>query len=190
MRLAIAALLGAIVMFLWGFVAHMVLPLGDLGMRPPTNEDVLIAAAHDGLKGNHGVTMVPWLGPDGMNDPQKVAAWEAKSAASPQAFIVYRSHGKGKVDMGGHLAKEFATNLACASIVAFVLALGAFGFGRRVFVAGLMGVFAWGAMSVPYWNWYGFPMDFTLANLAMQAVGWTLAGVAIAWWLGRGERAP
>jgi hypothetical protein len=41
---------------------------------------------------------------------------------------------------------------------------------------------------LPYWNWYRFPLDFTLAALAEQLIGWLLAGAAMAWWLGRDER--
>jgi hypothetical protein len=189
MRLFVCALLGAIVMFSWGFVSHMLLPLGEMGFKAPTSEDAVLAAVRDGLPGDSGITMVPWLGPDGMNDPAKKAAYDAKSAASPYALVVYKAQGANHFDMGANLGKEFATNLFCASILGYVLSLGAFAFGRRVLVAGLMGVFAWGAINVPYWNWYQFPLDFTLANLVMQAVGWTLAGAAMAWWLGRGEKA-
>ena len=46
-------------------------------------------------------------------------------------------------------------------------------------------LFGWVTINVPQWNWYRFPLDFTLANLATEAVGWLLAGFAIAWWLGR-----
>jgi hypothetical protein len=187
MRLFVAALLGAIVMFLWGFLSHMVLPIGEMGFKAPANEDVVLAAARDGLPGEGGVTMVPWLGPEGMNDPAKVAAYEAKAAASPYAFVVWKAQGRSHFDMGENLAKEFVTNLACAALVAFVLALGPFAFGKRVLVAGLMGLFAWTAIQVPFWNWYRFPLDFSLGILIQQVVGWVLAGAAIAWWLGRGE---
>jgi hypothetical protein len=187
MRILVAALLGGVVMFFWGFVSHMVLPVGEMGFKAPTNEDAVLAAVHDGLPAEGGVTMVPWLGPDGMNDAAKKSAYEAKAAASPYAFVVWKAQGSNKFDMGANLAKEFATNVLCAAIVAFVLALGAFGFARRVQVAALMGLFAWLAINVPYWNWYQFPLDFTLGSLIEQVVGWVLAGAAIAWWLGRKE---
>ena len=103
--------------------------------------------------------------------------------------MVYQPVGSDGMAMGDNLAKEFATNVLCAGIVASVLALGPFGFGRRVRVAALLGLFAWLAINVPYWNWYRFPLDFTLASLIQQVVGWSLAGAAIAWWLGRGEKA-
>ena len=48
-----------------------------------------------------------------------------------------------------------------------------------------IGVFGWLANIVPQWNWYRFPADFAFGNLIDEGVGWLLAGVAIAWWLGR-----
>ena len=53
------------------------------------------------------------------------------------------------------------------------------GLGRRVAVAGAMGVFAWLAVSVPYWNWYRFPLEFTAAALVQTLVGALLAGLVI-----------
>jgi hypothetical protein len=187
MRLLIAALIGGIVMFLWGSVSHMVLPVGEMGVKGPIDEDMVIFAARDGLP-REGVYILPYLGNEAMQDEHKAAAYSAKAKSSPYAFVVYNPQGVDGMDMGDNLAKEFVTNTLCAAIVAFVLSLGAFGFGRRVMVAGLMGVFAWLAISVPYWNWYRFPLDFTFGSLIQQVVGWLLAGAAIAWWLGRGEK--
>jgi hypothetical protein len=44
MRVLIAALLGGLVVFIWGFVSHVLLPVGDMGMRQPANEDVVLEA--------------------------------------------------------------------------------------------------------------------------------------------------
>src|SRR3546814_3437565 len=54
-------------------------------------------------------------------------------------------------------------------------------FRSRVAVAAAAAVFAWLSTTLPYWNWYRFPLDFTLAALVEQLVGWLLAGAAIAW---------
>ena len=44
----------------------------------------------------------------------------------------------------------------------------------------LLGVFGFLTISVPYWNWYGFPADFTAAEAIDQSVGWLLAGLVLA----------
>lgn len=86
------------------------------------------------------------------------------------------------------LIKQLVSDTLAAFVVAFVLAMGAFGFAKRVLVSVLRGLFAWLTISFPYWNWYRFPMEFTVANLLEQVLGWLFAGMAIAWWLGRRAR--
>ena len=191
MRIVIAGLLGGLVMFLWGFVSHMFTPLGAMGMHtmPIAQQDAVIATSKLAFGNMPGVYMVPGLeNMDDYGDDAKMKAFGERAAGAPYAFVVYRPDGNNAAsDMGPNLGKEFATNVVSA-IVAAAIAIGLVGFGSRVIAVGLMGLFAWLSISVPYWNWYRFPTDFTVANLVMQVVGWTLAGVAIAWWLGRNER--
>lgn len=71
-----------------------------------------------------------------------------------------------------------------ALVAAWLLAM-ASGFGRRVAIAAALGLFAWLAVNVPYWNWYLFPLEFTLGAALDQVIGWTVAGLGMAWWLGR-----
>ena len=90
--------------------------------------------------------------------------------------------------MGPLLGKQFVTDFLSALLAAWVLALGAFGFGKRVLISAELGLFAWLVVSVPYWNWYLFPLDYTLGLLGKYVLGWALSGAVMAWWLGRGNR--
>lgn len=184
MRLIVAALLGGIVVFFWGFVSHVALPIGNMGFAYAKAEDPVIAVLRDNLAGE-GVYVVPGLTPEQYEDEAATAAYSEKSKANPYALIVYQPQGRDGMQMGVQLAREWATNTVSALAVAWVLSLGAFGFGRRVAVSATMGLFAWLVVSMPYWNWYRFPWEFTLANLIQNVVGWTLAGLVMAWWLGR-----
>ena len=49
MRIAIAALLAAIVVFVWQAIAHMLLPIGEMGFRLPQSEDAVLQAVSTGL---------------------------------------------------------------------------------------------------------------------------------------------
>lgn len=187
MRVLLAGLLGGIVFFLWGFVAHMVLPIGEMGMRQATNEDIVLAALPASLPGE-GVYMLPGLAPEKTNDAAAVKAYSEKARAQPNAFIVYQPVGRDGMDMGSNLVKQFAFDGASALIIAFVLAMAPLAFGQRVLASTALGLFSWLTISVPYWNWYRFPLDFTIGNLLEQVVGWFLAGLAIAWRLGRRHR--
>ncbi|CAN5581993.1 hypothetical protein BH23PSE2_BH23PSE2_09780 [soil metagenome] len=190
MRLGVAALLGGLVVFAWGFVSHMVLPVGEMGHGQAGNEDVVLSALQEGLPAREGVYFVPGLAPEQYNDEAAAAAYSAKAVANPNAVIFYQPVGRDGMDMTPQLVNEWITNTLSALLVAWVLALGAFGFGKRVAIATVMGLFAWLAVSVPYWNWYRFPLDFTLGSLITHVVGWFMAGLVMAWWLGRGQARP
>lgn len=188
MRIAIAGLLGGIVVFMWGFVAHMLLPLGEIGLRtlPVAQQDAVIAAAKANL-GTEGVYIVP--GFEDMadyNDEAKRKAFGERATANPYAFVVYQPVGTDTAnDMGPNLAIQFGTSVIAAMLAAFVVSLAAAGLALRAGLVFAMSLFAWVTVNVPYWNWYRFPLDFTLAGLANEAIGWLFAGFAIAWWLGR-----
>lgn len=188
MRILIAALLGGLLVFFWGFVSHTLLPLGESGMEQPVDEDVVLAALKQGLPAKEGLYFVPTIDHDAYDDPAKVAAYSAKALAHPNAVVFYQPVGRDGMAMGPMLGVELATNVVSAGVLAWILALLPAGFGRRVSVAVAAGVFGWLIISVPQWNWYRFPLDMTLAGLVTAVVGWGLAGAVMAWWLGRGGR--
>jgi hypothetical protein len=187
MRIAVAALLGAIVLFLWQFLAHMVLPIGEMGFRQPQNEDVVLQAVTTGLPAP-GIYYLPSVAPEKMGDEAVMKAWAEKAKKNPWVFAVVNPPPEGDpMSMAPHLIKQFIVNLICAFLVAWMLAALPWTLGMRVAGAFVFGIFGWLANIVPQWNWYRFPTDFMIANLLEQGIGWLLAGVLIAWWLGRTE---
>ena len=190
MRVLVAGLIGGIVMFLWGVTAHMELSLGEVGLKLPVNENVALSGLQEGLGGQAGVYLLPSLDPKKMNDPAEVQAYSIKAVRSPYALVVYQPHGTDMMQMGPQIGRQWASDTLSALALAFVMGLAVLSFRRRLAVAAAAAVFAWLSTLLPYWNWYRFPLDFTLAALAEQLIGWLIAGAAMAWWLGRGERTP
>ncbi len=188
MRVLVAGLIGGIVMFLWGVAAHTALGLGAVGTRLPVNENVALSGLQEGLGDRAGIYMLPALDPQHMGDPAVVRAYSIKAVRSPYAWVVYQPRGTDMMQMGPQITRQWASDTLAALALAFVMGLAALGFRRRLAVAAAAAVFAWLSTMLPYWNWYRFPLDFTLATLAGQLIGWLLAGAAMAWWLGRGER--
>jgi hypothetical protein len=186
MRILISGVLGGLVFFFWGAVAHLALPIGGMGMKFAAPHEATLAAMKQDFQGE-GVYVLPSLPEDKMGDETATKAFAPTATANPYAFVVYQPLGKDPSQMGDNLAKQWASDTLSALIVSFVLALGAFGFGKRVMVSTALGLFSWLTVSVPWWNWYRFPLDFTIGSFLEQVVGWLLAGVAMAWWLGRKE---
>jgi hypothetical protein len=187
MRKLIAALLGGIVFFAWGAIAHMFLGLGDMGVHYGTPYSATLAALKQEAP-EGGLVMMPTTSRANMMNEAAAKQLQTESAGQGSAFIVYSPGGNpGSVDMGPNLGKQFATDFLSALLAAWVLALGAFGFGKRVAISAVLGLFAWMTVALPDWNWYLFPLDYTLGLMAKYVVGWAIAGAAMAWWLGRGE---
>jgi hypothetical protein len=188
MRTIMAGLVGGIVFFFWGAVAHMLLPIGTMGMKMPGEQQATLTAIAATTHGP-GVYVYPSIAPEKWNDEAAVKAFNEANKDSAYAFVVYQPGGNpAHADMTPNLEKQFASDLLSALIVAFVLALGTFGFAKRVFIATALGAFSALTVSVPYWNWYLFPLDFTIGSVMEQVLGWMLAGIFIALVLGRRQR--
>lgn len=187
MRIVTAALVGGIVLFVWGFIANTLLPLGMMGHERPVAEDPVLEALAANMS-REGVYLLPGLAPEQYGDEAALAAYGEKSAASPYAFVIYQPQGRNGLEMVKPLGIQLVSTIVASGMLAWVLVLVAGGFVRKVAVATVMGGFAWVVVALPWWNWYRFPAEFVLGSLVQQVVGWFLAGLAVAWILGRGRR--
>ena len=79
MRLLLAACLGGLVLFFWGFVANMLLPLGNLGYESPVAEDPVLTAMQANFP-REGVYMLPNLTPEQYADPVASTSRRARTA--------------------------------------------------------------------------------------------------------------
>lgn len=182
MRLILGALLGGFVLFMWGFVSHMLLPIGSLGMKMGAGDDsVVIAAMQQRFTQGDGLYYVPSFDPANQGDPAKMKEWGDRANAGPYALVMYHPNGvPADPTMAKQLPVEFATNVFCALLASILISCIGGGYMKRVGLIALLGVFAGVAVLVPYWNWYYFPQDFVMGGLIGHALGWLLAGLGIA----------
>lgn len=78
------------------------------------------------------------------------------------------------------LLSEVISNVFAALIAALIASSLAGGFGKRVLMLTLLGVFAWVTVNVSYWAWYHFPMVFVLGEALDIVVSTFLAALVIA----------
>jgi hypothetical protein len=181
MRVLVAGLLGAIAMFIWSAIAHVATPLGQVGFNQVPNEAAVLGAMHDAIGSRADLYFFPWVDMDAPDAMQKAA--EAMKT-HPSGLLLYAAPG-ASTDMTPQLVGEFLKQLVQALIAAWIVSMLAAGFATRALAVALIGVSAAIATNVSYWNWYGFPLDYTLAQIFMEVVSGILAGVVIAYWLGR-----
>ncbi len=184
MRIVIAAVFSAIVLFVWGFVAHTVLPLGEMGVRAPINESAVLDAVKSGAQAP-GIYVLPYVTAEQWGDEAFMAGYAEKAKAQPFVYMVVSPPYGDPMQMTPQLIKQFGSVFLGSLIVAWLLAATTWRFAARVVGATAMGVFAWAVAIAPMWNWYRFPNEFLIAGFIEQAVGWLLGGIVIALWLGR-----
>lgn len=176
----LAALVAAVVDFVWGGVSHLALIKG-VGFSALPAEDAVIASLRGAVSAD-GLYAFPAPDFSGQSTPDERARWEAKFKAGPTGMLIYHPAGSDPFSPA-KLVLQLLAALAAGAIVAFVLSRLAASTAVRVAVSALLGAFSVLAVSTLYWNWYGFPDAFFVAQAFDQIVGWTLAGSAAAWLL-------
>jgi len=178
MRILIASVVGGVLLFLWGFVAHMLLPFSEKALRPVPNEAAVIESLRGNISGD-GVYWVPYIDMKTAT-PEAQQAYADKVANGPSGLLVLRTGGV-KTDMKRELPLEFISNFLAALVAALVVGgLGARSYGSRVGAVFAFGVVAWLSLSMSQWIWYGFSTDFLIGDLVDQWGGWLLAGLGMA----------
>jgi len=178
-----AAILGGITMFIRSFLAHDLLPLGETGMREFKNEAAMLDALKTNLGDAHGLYHFPGhkAGPNATRQEKSDAMKRAmeKAASGPSGVLLY--HPTREFSFGKLLGIEFATELLEAMLVVFLLTqTGIESFSGRigfVFVAGILAAIT---TNIPYWNWYGFPSNYTAAYMSIEIIGFLCVGLVAA----------
>lgn len=184
-RILLAGILGAMAMFAWTAMSHMVLPFGEAGIQNTTDDEALLAAMKTTVKDKDGLYTYPSMGlpPDATHAQQSEAMekFPAKLEKNPSGFFLYHPAGSRPMTMGKFLTIEFITELCEALLAVWLLAqtrivtfVGRLGF---VTVAGIMAALA---TNVSYWNWWGFPTTYTASYMFIQVVGFFLVGLVAA----------
>jgi len=188
-RILLAGILGGIVMFIWSFIGHDLLPLGKAGVHEIPNEDAVTSALQSNIGDHAGFYFFPGpgVGPDATRQQKKEAMKKAmeKMATAPSGVLIYHPPGR-TFNFAKALGIEFATELVEAIMLVFLLAQSGIGsFAGRVgsiFTGGLVAAIA---TNIPYWNWYGFPTDYTRGYMLIQIVGFLCVGIVAALMLGK-----
>ena len=183
-RVAIAGILGGMAMFVWLFVAHEFLPLGEMGVGEIPNEATVLTAMESAIPLG-GLYLFPGfgLGPNPSSQQRKEAmpAYMKKYEQSPHGILVYYP-ASGAFPFGAALAREGLLNLVEGLLAAWLLAWAApaRAYGARVGFVLLAGTLATLTTNAEYWNWYEFPSSYTAGYMITQLIGYTLVGLIAA----------
>jgi hypothetical protein len=179
MRTLIAAIVGGIVAFAWGFISHVQLGLVEKEWKPTRNEAALQTAV-GGLDGP-GMYAVPSMSWEAMNNDAGKKATAEKLEKGPNAIII-RGPDSQKMDDPMQLGMSLGLDVLAALLVALFIGASSSMAGAipRAIAGGGLGAFAWVSQNAQYWVWYHFPWEFTRAELVNSVVEWTAAGLVMA----------
>jgi hypothetical protein len=186
-KIVIGGVLAGITLFVWSAIVHMLPVTGELGIKTITNEDAVIAAMKANIT-ESGFYFIPGEGMTAAKTLPKeqqqavMDAWQKKLEAGPRAILIYHPTGD-KLFNPRYFIVEFLSDIVIGLIAAFVLAMASgkiLSFGGRVGFVALLGLIGFVTTDVSYWNWYGFPTAYELAQFLDQFVGMALAGVVLA----------
>lgn len=180
-RIIGASLFGGVVMFIWGALAHMVIPIGELGVKGLPGEELIMPAMRFSIK-EPGFYRFPGVNEDNKSD-EAMKAWEEKYKQGPRGVVIFEPTGS-EVMSPSQLGAEFASNVIAAFLAALILSRINCPRLTKVLFATLIGVIGWLSIIVSYWNWDNFPNLFTVGQCLEQTIGWFLSGIAIALVLG------
>src|SRR4051812_20813595 len=124
-RITVGGILAGLVMFVWSFIAHMVLPIGFMGISATPSEDAVLSA----LKNNApaaGLYILPGndyfqsLSKSSAEQQTAMKAMTEKAKASGWAMIIY--HPEGGVEIGPKtLGLQLFSQIVVCWIFAFAL---------------------------------------------------------------------
>jgi hypothetical protein len=179
-RILLGGILSGILVFNWGFVAHMVLPLGEMGVHILPDEAAVVGPIRSTVK-DPGFYLFPGMDMSGKASESEQQAWLEKAKQGPVGILIVQPQGGDGVTPR-RLLTEAGTNILSALLAALLLAQVRVtaGYWTRVGFVTLLGVLAFLTVLVPYWNWYSFPTDFLASEAIEHTVGWFLAGLVLA----------
>jgi len=168
-RIILAALAATLAMFVWMSAAHMS-PLGMVGIKT-LPDDTAVSAALKATAGEQaGLYMFPTAGMGG------------KGAPGPTGVIVYSPKDAPSMDqITPKMVSEFIIEAIQILILAFIIASAKVdGFACRFGLAAGVGAMVGISTNGSYHIWYSYPLDYSIANAAIQVIGYAIAGLVLA----------
>lgn len=178
-RVVVAGVLAGLVVFVWGAISHMALPIGEIGVAPLPGQEKLLPVLTQDLT-QRKIHVFPWY----EDEARHLEAYRTQAHG-----ILAVSPPGAPFSMGRALAFEGLSNAVCGVLAAFLFAAMAPALatlGTRLAFGAVLGAFASMGIDFSYWNWYGFPTEYLAAQLADQIVAWSLASLVLGWRLGKG----
>jgi len=182
-RIFLSGLVAGIAFFIWLSVVHLATPLGEVGVRAIPNETEVVTAVKNTISKDGFYFFPNAMTAPGASKEEKKAAMAAameKMKTSPTGIMIVHPNGKAPL-AASLLIVEFLNDVVQGMLLAWLLSVSTMTTIKgKVMFAFVTGLAATCVTNVSYWNWYGFPTDYTLAYMFGEVGGYVVMGLAIA----------
>lgn len=176
-RVLLGGVIGGVVMFVWGAIYHLAIPISMAGLSSLPNEEFVLTSLKASIT-EPGLYFFPGMDMSQAMTPEATAAWEAKQKAGPVGLLLYNPTGSEPMS-AMQLLSELGADILAAFIAVMVVVNIRGSYGRRVLAVAALGLFAWLTLSLSYLIWYRFPAAHICAEGIDQVVGWALVGLVL-----------
>jgi hypothetical protein len=184
-RILFAGLLGGVALFAWGSFSHIVLKLPAIGIQEiPRAQEEGVKTALRGALTQPGFYLFPGMniaaGASAQEKDAASKAYEEKYKQGPHGLLIFDPAGS-EVMSPKQLIIQFVLVVVEAMLAAWLLSLTTHTtFGSRVGFVLVLGVLMALATNVEYWDWYGFPTNYTAAYMLDKVIGMLIVGLVVA----------
>ncbi len=193
MRIVLAAILGGIALFMWGFVYWTGISQSFSAIRSldRASETAIVESLKTHMP-RDGVYFIPGF-PEhdstiSAEEKQRLDDdWNVRHEDGPTGMIVYRREG-AKAMMTQQFMQGLVINIISAFFVACLVSVGGRRFLGRYAMVVCFGIASAVAIHGAQWNWFRMPSDYTLFMVADVLGGWIVAGLVIAAIVGNNTR--
>lgn len=183
-RVILATVVGAVVVFAWGFVAWAGFNLYSFAFKNLPSEAVVVPALKSAIP-ETGAYWFPGMPEEtAATTPEQVQtnmeSWKERHKTGPLGLLLYRQTGYDAMSPSVFI-RGFVIMLASALMMSLIVGgVQSNAYGKRFGAALLAALFAVLATHASNWNWFGLPDKYLMAMTLDTLVAWTLASLLIA----------
>jgi hypothetical protein len=174
----IAGLVGGVILFVWGFLAWVVLPLHSGSIKTFSNEEAVVSTMSAGSPAK-GVYMFPAQPPK--SQVAETEAWIKRMEKGPTGMVVFDPGGMAPM-MPLQMVIGFVNGVLSAMLAAWFLSRSTAAnrsYFARVAYCGALGIFISLTAHVVQWNWMNYPFNYISGVVVDTVIAWSLVGLGI-----------
>lgn len=175
------ALIGGLIVFIWGLFSWMVFPWHQTCLKKFTNESDVANVIIDNAP-EAGVYILPntFTHHEGAISQKEMTRSMDMMEKGPFMFASVRPSGMGKMSMAPFIISLIIQIIGAFIVTWMLMQTKNLPFKKQVAFVTLFGLGVGVLGQLPDWNWWGFSYGFIFGNIVDLVIGWFLAGFGIA----------